>query len=1547
MENSSNASQISLRGPGDWKTWISLIQKFAVTQEVNVWDYIDPDKPNKATLVEPAKPDPSSVRQGATKITDLDQNQISQLNFLYARYNEELKLHQKQQKALLSIQQHIVKTIGNYYSVIAKEHDVAKELMLLKDRVKPSGWAQEQDILDRYKGALKGPGRTKTETWVTAWQTVLTEAQELDLAETQGLRPTYDFLKAVSAIDSAFSKYWTQRIEEAADQGEESWKTKIPNGIKISNIFLRSHHADRASHGKSIFAASFQGKDENGNSTAGSASPGSSGSSDSKSANRLPKCLCNERHYFGDCPYLNPLCRKESWKADEATQKKVEDKRQNPTTQGKIERSINRWKKAKGHDSSSGHIATETKEANPLGVAFAGFTLKTALSTAQGDAPYPLRDSFILDSGANWHFCNNRNRFVTFDPMEVETGVFAGDTKITIRGIGEVHLRIKDRIFILKEVLYLPGFHVSGVSSEKMVNKGFDWHAKTGAVLKDSIPLFYTQRMHGLPVVEFNELQDHQSPSASVFATAAHKSHTSADPRQEQVTDGMTWHRRMGHLNTTALDHLSEHTAGAKVKGPTLIDCDACIKAKAKRIPSRRTPQERAERPYWRIYVDIFPFTTSYNGKTAALVIKDDYTRMLEVKVLNNATQDEILGHLQSLRNKVKHEFNLYLCRIHRDNDPAFGNDYTTWITRKGITEEPTAPYTSAQNGPAERSGGVLATKAGSMIIGANLPQELWPEAIQAAAYLHNRSPQQSLEWETPFQRLHKWLRENNRHTGYKETLPDITHLKAYGCRAYPLTTEALENTQKRNLKTTAHAEAGYLVGYASSNIFKIWIPDRDEVRRVRDVVFDERIVYDPKAHSKPTNKAVQQLELPQHIESDSEEEATSQAADIQTSSEEAADDDDEVRSTIVVNEQGYIATPSAEDSSSQDGHPSPSSPKQTTLPTPASTASPTRQGTSQAAQPPSRPKRDRKKSSKALEAEALEKRGYKIANASATYFSSFFTGLEKLHCRQLPPLPKCWADLEHHQFGKQFKAAARDEVGSHWARGAFQRIPKDEATSRPLPLTWVFTYKTDKHGFLTKFKARLCVRGDLQPYNDKETYAATLAGRTFRVLMAITAKFDLEARQLDAVNAFTNSTLDESIYVQFPDGFKEAGWVIKLTRALYGLRRSPFLWQRDLTSTFKELEFQVCTEDPCVLKNGTVTVFFFVDDIVFLFRKRDQETAEQLIAKLKATYEMKDLGNLQWFLGMRILRERNTRRLWLCQDAFIEKMAATFHRPKKEVYKGNPLPHNDLQPHEGKASSEEVNFYQQKIGHINYAAVQTRPDIAKAGSKLAEFLMNPSKYHHRIAEEVIDYLYATRHLAIQFGGSPNAPERQLQAHQSSDLPDQVKQRDLKVASDAAFADDTSTRKSSQGSIICLFGGPVSWKATKQSTVTMSSTEAELLAFTHTARETIATQRLFQQLELQLDEDPVIECDNKQTIRLVNLDSPRIKTALKHVDVHNSWARQAYQEGHFKVAYTPSAEMLADGLTKALPGQKFDQFVKQLGLVDIRHLIEAPPESTD
>ena len=107
--------------------------------------------------------------------------------------------------------------------------------------------------------------------------------------------------------------------------------------------------------------------------------------------------------------------------------------------------------------------------------------------------------------------------------------------------------------------------------------------------------------------------------------------------------------------------------------------------------------------------------------------------------------------------------------------------------------------------------------------------------------------------------------------------------------------------------------------------------------------------------------------------------------------------------------------------------------------------------------------------------------------------------------------------------------AAAGLEVESLGIRGTYttSRRPQDRSV-QVLPLTWVFTYRFDCNGFLQTLKARICVRGDLQAINSEEKRAATLPARTARSIFALVAAFDLETMQLDAVNAFLNSTLDE-----------------------------------------------------------------------------------------------------------------------------------------------------------------------------------------------------------------------------------------------------------------------------------------------------------------------------------------------------------------------------------------------------------------------------------
>jgi hypothetical protein len=130
--------------------------------------------------------------------------------------------------------------------------------------------------------------------------------------------------------------------------------------------------------------------------------------------------------------------------------------------------------------------------------------------------------------------------------------------------------------------------------------------------------------------------------------------------------------------------------------------------------------------------------------------------------------------------------------------------------------------------------------------------------------------------------------------------------------------------------------------------------------------------------------------------------------------------------------------------------------------------------------------------------------------------------------------------------------------------------------------------------------------------------------------------------------------------------------------------------------------------------------------------------------------YDIRDLGSLEWFLGIRVLRNRSARRLWLSQDSNVDKLLSTFN-----VY--NPYPVHapmsteDIPQHDGTASAQSVHAYQRKMGLFLYAATITRPDIARATSKRIEFLQNPSKRHHEAADRVLRYLHTYCHYAIEY----------------------------------------------------------------------------------------------------------------------------------------------------------------------------------------------------
>ena len=137
-----------------------------------------------------------------------------------------------------------------------------------------------------------------------------------------------------------------------------------------------------------------------------------------------------------------------------------------------------------------------------------------------------------------------------------------------------------------------------------------------------------------------------------------------------------------------------------------------------------------------------------------------------------------------------------------------------------------------------------------------------------------------------------------------------------------------------------------------------------------------------------------------------------------------------------------------------------------------------------------------------------------------------------------------------------------------------------------------------------------------------------------------------------------------------------------------------------------------------------------------------------------------------------------------------------------------------------------------------------------------------------------------------------------------------------------------------------LYGGPIHYKAIKGTTVTTSSTEAELLAISQMAKHFIWWKRFFDNLQFDIQQHPVIACDNQQTIWILTKETPKLQTALKHVDIHQSWLRQETQAGRITVHWVPTAEMVADGFTKILPPQRHQEFVRQLNLVDVNGIIK-------
>ena len=278
------------------------------------------------------------------------------------------------------------------------------------------------------------------------------------------------------------------------------------------------------------------------------------------------------------------------------------------------------------------------------------------------------------------------------------------------------------------------------------------------------------------------------------------------------------------------------------------------------------------------------------------------------------------------------------------------------------------------------------------------------------------------------------------------------------------------------------------------------------------------------------------------------------------------------------------------------------------------------------------------------------------------------------------------------------------------WKKIFFNKKLSDKIS---ISLTWVFKYKFDDQKYFIKYKARLCAKKNLQ-HIEQNIFAVTLAIRIFRALMIIVAAFDLETRQYDVINAFINSEIDESTYCySFDDWIEFKNILLLLLRTFYDLKQFSALWYKHLFETLFELSFKNVSKIECLFVNEYMILFFFVDDIAIMYDRRHMQKIEKFQFRLFQVYEMRYLEKIQWFLDIRIVRNKKSRKLSLCQNFYINKLIFKFHI--KIIYRTSDafLFIEEFKQNIEQTIAEQILIYQQRIKFINFAAIIIRSNIA------------------------------------------------------------------------------------------------------------------------------------------------------------------------------------------------------------------------------------------
>jgi hypothetical protein len=270
----------------------------------------------------------------------------------------------------------------------------------------------------------------------------------------------------------------------------------------------------------------------------------------------------------------------------------------------------------------------------------------------------------------------------------------------------------------------------------------------------------------------------------------------------------------------------------------------------------------------------------------------------------------------------------------------------------------------------------------------------------------------------------------------------------------------------------------------------------------------------------------------------------------------------------------------------------------------------------------------------------------------------------------------------------------------------------------------WVLKAKKDVASNIVHYKARLVTQGFSQigGVNYDDMYAPVAKLASTRAIIAMANHLSFKMHQIDIKGAYLNSELQDNkvLYMQHPLGYKSPDTsmhVLRLIKTLYGLKQSGHHWYQKLSSIFKSLGFMQCSVDQAIYFKVVVTkgkltiVVVHVDDCTII--ANTIRLINELKASLSKHFEVTDLGELHWMLGIEVKHDCPSCLIHLSQCMYIEAILHRYHFANLKPL-STPMDHQvHLSSDQAPASAVECAMmhdvpYHEAIGALNWATLAT-----------------------------------------------------------------------------------------------------------------------------------------------------------------------------------------------------------------------------------------------